>query len=144
MIGVHIIAEWLAAFIESILYFKIVSVIFETQFSKKKQIKFGLFLSAFIAIGIVMLNMVDLSISLPTLGYAAISYTLGGKILYRGRFLEFLFIANGYGDSFPNDKIRNDICYRNCTIKFWDRKDYLYCIYQISRMSVCMLILCDY
>ena len=35
MIGVHIIAEWLAAFIESILYFKIVSVIFETQFSKK-------------------------------------------------------------------------------------------------------------
>ena len=36
MIGVHIIAEWLAAFIESILYFKIVSVIFETQFSKKK------------------------------------------------------------------------------------------------------------
>lgn len=96
MIGVHIIAEWLAAFIESILYFKIVSVIFETQFSKKKQIKFGLFLSAFIAIGIVMLNMVDLSISLPTLGYAAISYTLGGKILYRGRFSEFLFIAIGY------------------------------------------------
>lgn len=96
MIGVHIIAEWLAAFIESILYFKIVSVIFETQFSKKKQIKFGLFLSAFIAIGIVMLNMVDLSISLPTLGYAAISYTLGGKILYRGRFSEFLLIAIGY------------------------------------------------
>lgn len=95
MIGVHIIAEWLAAFIESILYFKIVSVIFETQFSKKKQIKFGLFLSAFIAIGIVMLNMVDLSISLPTLGYAAISYTLGGKILYRGRFSEFLLIAIG-------------------------------------------------
>ncbi len=96
MIGVHIIAEWLAAFIESILYFKIVSVIFETQFLKKKQIKFGLFLSAFIAIGIVMLNMVDLSISLPTLGYAAISYTLGGKILYRGRFSEILLIAIGY------------------------------------------------
>lgn len=145
MIGVHIIAEWLAAFIESILYFKIVSVIFETQFSKKKQIKFGLFLSAFIAIGIVMLNMVDLSISLPTLGYAAISYTLGGKILYRGRFSEFLLIAIGYIAFLTGMDMGTvflmTICYRNCTIRFWDRKDYLYCIYQISRMSACMLIL---
>ncbi len=109
MIGVHIIAEWLAAFIESILYFKIVSVIFETQFSKKKQIKFGLFLSAFIAIGIVMLNMVDLSISLPTLGYAAISYTLGGKIVnlfasYLSRLGEFTNVRIIFQTSFSNGK----------------------------------------
>ena len=34
MIGVHIIAEWLAAFIESILYFKIVNAIFKEKTNK--------------------------------------------------------------------------------------------------------------
>lgn len=96
MTGIHIFVEWIAAFIEIILYLSIIAAISESQFQKKKQIKYLLLLAAFIAVGVVMLNLIDLSISFPTLIYCVIVFALGAQILYRGRFIEFLFASIGY------------------------------------------------
>ena len=96
MTGMQVFAEWIASFTETILYLKIIRTISECQFSKKKQIRYFLMLSAFIAVGMVMLNLLNLSISFPTLLYVVIALALGAQILYRGKFLEFLFASIGY------------------------------------------------
>lgn len=96
MTGIYIFAEWFASYIEVVLYLSIIGTISESQFQKKKQIGCFLLLAAFIAVGVVILNMIDLSISFPTLVYSAIAMSLGAQILYHGRFIEFLFASIGY------------------------------------------------
>lgn len=96
MTGIQISVEWMASFIEMILYLKIIGTISESQFPEKKQNRYLWLLSAAIAVGIVMLNLLDLSINFPTLLYAVIAFALGAQILYRGRFIEFLFVSIGY------------------------------------------------
>lgn len=96
MTGIQIFVEWLASFAEVLLYLCVIDAIFERQFQKGKQIRFALILAAFIALGVVMLNMVNVSISLPTMVYALAAYALGAKILYRGRLAELLFASIGF------------------------------------------------
>lgn len=96
MTGIQIFVEWIASLIEMVLYLKIIGTISECQFPKKKQDRYFWLLSASIAVGIVMLNLLDLSISFPTLFYGVIAFALGAQILYRGRFIEFLFASIGY------------------------------------------------
>lgn len=96
MTGIQIFVEWIASLIEMVLYLKIIGTISECQFPKKKQDGYFWLLSASIAVGIVMLNLLDLSISFPTLFYGVIAFALGAQILYRGRFIELLFASIGY------------------------------------------------
>lgn len=96
MIAVQTIIEWLASFIETVLYFAVIHSVSENQFQKKKQTFLFLFISVAVSMGIILLNFVEISISLPTLLYATIAFALGACILYRGRFVEFLFASIGF------------------------------------------------
>ena len=96
MIALEIFWEWLASFIETMLYFFILNSIAENQFTGKKQIKYFFVVATIIAAGVVLLNIVEVTISLPTVLYAIVSIALGACILYRGKFIEFLFVSTGY------------------------------------------------
>lgn len=96
MIGVQIFFEWIASIVEILLYLNVIDTISERRFSKGKHYRFLIFLAGFIALGIVLMNLIDLSISFPTLAYAVIAYSLGAKILFLGRFPEYLFVSIGY------------------------------------------------
>ena len=96
MIALQTIVEWLASFIETVMYFVAIHSVAENQFQRKKQTSFFLFISVTITTGIVLLNFVEISISLPTLLYSMLAFALGACILYRGRFVEFLFASIGF------------------------------------------------
>lgn len=96
MIAVQTIVEWLASFIETVMYFVVIHSVAENHFQRKKQALIFFFISSAITTGIVLLNFVEISISLPTLLYAMIALALGACILYRGRFIEFLFVSIGF------------------------------------------------
>ena len=96
MIAVQTIVEWLASFVETMMYFAVIHSVAENHFQRKKQALFFFLISSAITTGIVLLNFVEISISLPTLLYAMIALTLGACILYHGRFIEFLFASIGF------------------------------------------------
>jgi len=96
MIAIQTCVEWLASFVEIVLYFLVIHSIAESQFQKKRQAALFLSVSVAIATGILLLNFVKISISLPTLVYSTIALALGACILYRGRFVEFLFASIGF------------------------------------------------
>lgn len=96
MIAIQTFVEWLASFVEIVLYFLVIHSIAESQFQKKRQVTLFLAVSVAIATGILLLNFVKISISLPTLLYSTLALALGACILYRGRFVEFLFASIGF------------------------------------------------
>lgn len=93
MIGIQIFTEWVASFIEIALYFSIIHTVRQDQFQGKKQIAVFSGISAVIAVGVILLNMVNLSFSLMTNIYWFFAVSIGACILYRGKFTEFLFVA---------------------------------------------------
>lgn len=96
MIALQTIIEWLASLIETILYFVMIHAVAENQFQRKKQAILFSAISIIIATGTVLLNLVEISISLPTVLYSIIAFSLGACILYHGRFIEFLLASTGY------------------------------------------------
>ena len=96
MRAVQILVEWSASFIEVALYLMLMHTVSEGKFRGKKQAVSFAFVLVVIASGIILLNMAEVSISLPTLLYAVVSYALGASILYRGRFSEYLFASTGF------------------------------------------------
>lgn len=96
MRAVQILVEWGASFIEVALYLMLMHTVSEGKFRGRKQAISFAFVLAVIASGIVLLSMAEVSVSLPTLLYAVISYALGASILYRGRFSEYLFASTGF------------------------------------------------
>ena len=96
MIVVQTIVEWLASFAEAVMYLTVIHSVAENHFQRKKQALAFFFISAAISTGIVLLNFVEISINLPTLLYSTIAFALGACILYRGRFVEFLFASIGF------------------------------------------------
>ena len=96
MIVVQTIVEWLASFVETVMYFTVIHSVAENHFQRKKQTLIFSLISSAITTGIVLLNFVEISISLPTLLYAMIAFALGACILYRGRFIELLFASIGF------------------------------------------------
>ncbi|MGF0094053.1 sensor histidine kinase [Lachnospiraceae bacterium SGI.066] len=93
MIGVQIFTEWVASFIEIVLYFAIVHAVRPSHFSRKKQAAVFCIISAIIAVGILFLNMVNLTFSLMTIIYWLLAVSIGSCILYKGKFAEFLFVG---------------------------------------------------
>lgn len=93
MIGLQIFTEWVASFIEIALYFAIIHAMRQDQFQGKKQIAVFSGVSAIIAVGVILLNMVNLSFSLMTNIYWFFAVSIGACILYRGKFTEFLLVA---------------------------------------------------
>lgn len=96
MMAVQILVEWIASFMEVALYLMLMHTVSEGKFRGKKQAASFAFVLTVIASGIILLSMAEVSISLPTLLYAVVSYALGACILYRGRFSEYLFAATGF------------------------------------------------
>lgn len=93
MTAIGICAEWIASFIEVTLCDYFMYVMTADQHTRKKQKVLFLFVSAAITTGIILLNLVDLSFSMATLLYGIVALAIGGCILYKGNFIDFLFIA---------------------------------------------------
>lgn len=96
MIVFEVFTEWLATFIEAVLYFSIVHAVAQEQFARKKQVIFFVSITSIIAAGIILLNLIHLSISLITCLYAALALSIGASVLYKGNYLSFLFVAFSY------------------------------------------------
>lgn len=96
MIVFQVFTEWIATFIEIVLYFSIVHVVAKEQFARKKRIAFFLSIASVIATGIILLNLIHLSISFITLVYAALAMSIGASILYKGNYISFLFASFSY------------------------------------------------
>ena len=94
--ALQIFSEWLASFVEVLLYFYIIDSISYRRFDKKKQVRFWLIFAGAIALGIVMMNLIELSMNLPTVAYAVIVYALGARLLFLGKFPDYLFASIGY------------------------------------------------
>ncbi len=92
MIGVQILAEWLATFIEVVFYFSIIHVLAPEQFKRKKQMTMFLVITSIITAGVILLNFIDLSFSLTTIIYSAFAMAFGACILFQGNFISFLFV----------------------------------------------------
>ena len=86
MMALQIFSEWLASFVEVLLYFYIIDSISYRRFDMKKQVRFWLIFAGAIALGIVMMNLIELSMNLPTVAYAVIVYALGARLLFLGKF----------------------------------------------------------
>jgi len=93
---VQILLEWTASYVEVLLYFAFIQTVAEKYFNRKKQALFCFLVSTAIVAGVTLLNMAEISISLPTLLYAVVAYALGACILYQGRIAEFLFASTGF------------------------------------------------
>lgn len=96
MIAVQIFCEWMATLVEVVLYFFIIHTITDNRLTRKKHTYFFIAVSSAIAVGGILLNLVELSVSLPTILYGIVSLALGACILYCGKFIEFLFAAVGF------------------------------------------------
>lgn len=108
MRAAQIAVEWIASFMEVALYLMLMGAVSQgksrgkswgkspgTSPGKRQTASFA-FVLAVIASGIILLNMAEISVSLPTLLYAVFSYALGASILYRRRFSEYLFASTGF------------------------------------------------
>lgn len=93
MTAAGICVEWIASFIEVTLCNYFMYILSEGQFTRKKQRVMFLTVTAVITTGIILLNLVELSYSMATLLYGIVVLALGGCILYKGNFVEFLLIA---------------------------------------------------
>lgn len=96
MRAAQILVEWIASFVEVALYLMVMRAVSEGKFQGKRQAASFAFVLVVIASGIILLNMAEISVSLPTLLYAVFSYALGASILYCGRFSEYLFASTGF------------------------------------------------
>ena len=96
MMALEILFEWLASLAEVLLFFYVIDSISDRRFTKGKQGRFTFIVAGFVAFGVIMMNLAELSISLPTFIYALISYALGAKLLFRGRFFDYLLASVGF------------------------------------------------
>jgi len=96
MIAIHILGEWLASFVEPLLFFSIIHTLSESRYVRKKHAILCFSILVAIATGVVLLNLIDISVSFPTVLYATISFALGASILYQGKFIEFLLASIGF------------------------------------------------
>ena len=96
MIAVQIFWEWIATLVEVVLYFFIIHTITDNRLTRKTHTYLFFTVSSAIAVGGILLNLVELSVSLPTILYVIVSLALGACILYHGKFIEFLFAAVGF------------------------------------------------
>lgn len=87
MMGAYIFAEWIFTFIEVAMFFVIVHATKKDQFSQKKQMMLFPAVAGVIAAGVVLLNLVNFTSMLMTTLYAALVFTIGASILYKGNFL---------------------------------------------------------
>lgn len=96
MIVLQVFTEWTATFIEFVLYFSIIHVVAEEQFEKRKQIIYFISITSILTTGVILLNLIHLSISMATGIYGIIAFSIGASILYKGNYLSFLFVAFTY------------------------------------------------
>lgn len=96
MIVLQVFTEWTATFIEFVLYFSIIHTVAKEHFEKRKQIIYFISVTAVLATGVILLNMIHLSISMVTGIYGIIAMSIGASILYKGNFLGFMFAAFSY------------------------------------------------
>jgi sensor histidine kinase YesM len=89
----QMVFEWLVTLIEIIMYFSIVKLMVLPRYPNKKQMILKVLIYSAIVTGVILLNMISITLSLPTLLFSIFSMACGSSILYRGRFREFVFVA---------------------------------------------------
>lgn len=93
MTGIFIFIEWLASVTEIVLNFVMIDTIAERNFDKRRHWMLLFGISGLIGVGVVLLNLIDLRISIPTIFYAILVCLIGACILYRGKTIEFLMMT---------------------------------------------------
>lgn len=102
MMGVFIFIEWLASVNEMVCGLVWTQAIMERRFDKKYHRLFLVLIAGLIAVGIVLLNLVELKTNYITSFYAYFSLMLGSCILYKGKAIEMLMITIGYSAILTN------------------------------------------
>lgn len=92
MTGIFIFIEWLASVIETVLNFVMIDTIAERHFDKRRHWMLLFGMSGLIGAGVVLLNVIDLRMSIPTIFYAMLAWLIGSYILYRGKMIEFFMM----------------------------------------------------
>ena len=85
--------EWLITFIEITLGHYFMSILFEEQYSKKKQRIVYLVVISVTTTGVILLNLIDISFSIVTVLFAIIAIAIGSCVLYKGQFVDFLIVS---------------------------------------------------
>lgn len=96
MTAIGISVEWLITFIEVALCHYVMQIFFTNQYARKKQHFVYLCVASVITTGVILLNLVNLSFSISTVLYFILVNAIGGCVLYKGRFADFLVIAITY------------------------------------------------
>lgn len=96
MTGVYIVIEWLVSATETACGFLCIQAFAERRFPKKQH---GLFLGVAVglmAIGVILLNLIEIRVNYITSFYAMCSLWMGACILYKGKAMTLLALAIGY------------------------------------------------
>lgn len=96
MTGVFIFIEWMASVNEMLCGLVWTQAVMERQFDKKHHRLFLVLIAGIIAVGIVLLNLVDLRSNHITSLYVYFALMVGNCILYKGKVIELFMITIGY------------------------------------------------
>lgn len=93
MTVIGICVEWIITFIEVAMCNYFMRIFFADQYLKKKQRMIYFIVASAITTGVILLNLVNLSFSMATTVYVVVINAIGGCVLYKGKFVDFLVIS---------------------------------------------------
>lgn len=93
MTALGICVEWFITFIEVAMCNYFMRIFFVDQYPKKKQRVIYIIVASAITTGVIMLNLLNLSFSMATVVYVVVINAIGGCVLYKGKFADFLVVS---------------------------------------------------
>lgn len=73
---------------------------FTNQFQKKKQITNYICVASVITTGVILLNLVEITFSIATVLFFVVANAVGGCMLYKGKFADFLVVIISFATGF--------------------------------------------
>ena len=100
MTAIGICVEWFITFIEVTLCHYFMHIFFTNQFQKKKQITNYICVASVITTGVILLNLVEITFSIATVLFFVVANAVGGCMLYKGKFADFLVVIISFATGF--------------------------------------------
>ena len=75
-------------------------IFFTNQFQKKKQITNYICVASVITTGVILLNLVEITFSIATVLFFVVANAVGGCMLYKGKFADFLVVIISFATGF--------------------------------------------
>lgn len=100
MTAIGICVEWFITFIEVTLCHYFIHIFFTNQFQKKKQITNYICVASVITTGVILLNLVEITFSIATVLFFVVANAVGGCMLYKGKFVDFLVVIISFATGF--------------------------------------------